>query len=405
MPDSRQRWYVVGLGATINMIVFAMATAAMPVLFSEIADELGLSIVQIGTVWGVSSVAGIFSIPAAGFLADRFGAKRILTIFCFMASVFGALRGVSNSFTSLAITSLLFGLASEAVPVIVVKNASLWFHEKGLGTAQGIITACVGGGMMLGAMLSATVLSPLLGGWQQVMFFYGAISVLVGIIWFLTVPEPVPAEAIGSTRAHAPWQALSHVVRNRGVWLIAIAMMGFAGCNKGTMGYLPVYLRNSGWTAAQADGALAALNAAGTVAAIPLTLLSDRLGLRKTVLLPGLLITAVSVGLFATVTGPTDWLLAVLAGVFRDMIWAVAATMTVETGGIGAVYAGTAVGIVHSFTRIGYTFAPPAGNSFASIQSGLPFVFWAGLALVALMVFLFVKETGRGGKRLPALEA
>jgi hypothetical protein len=34
MSDSRQRWYVVGLGATINLIVFAMATAAMPVLFS-----------------------------------------------------------------------------------------------------------------------------------------------------------------------------------------------------------------------------------------------------------------------------------------------------------------------------------------------------------------------------------
>jgi hypothetical protein len=80
------------------------------------------------------------------------------------------------------------------------------------------------------------------------------------------------------------------------------------------------------------------------------------------------------------------------------MAWAVVATMTVETDGIGPVYAGTAVGIVHSFTRMGYTFAPPAGNSFASIQPGLPFVFWAGLALVALVVFLFVGETERGVK-------
>jgi MFS family permease len=398
MSDSRQRWYVVGLGATINLIVFAMATAAMPVLFSEISDELGLSIVQIGTVWGIGSVAGIFSIPTAGFLADRFGARRILTIACLLAGVFGALRGISNSYTSLAVTSLLFGLASEAVPVIVIKNASQWFHERGLGTAQGIITACVGGGMMLGAMLSATVLSPLLGGWKHVMFFYGAISVFVGIIWFLTVPEPVQAEASNSASTRAPRQALSHVVRNKGVWLVALAMMGFAGCNKGLMGYLPIYLRNAGWTAVGADGALAALNAAGTVAAIPLTLLSDQLGLRKAVLLPGLLITAISVGLLSIATGPAAWLLVVLAGVFRDMAWAVAATITVETEGIGPVYAGTAVGIVHSFTRVGYTFAPPAGNSFASIQPGLPFVFWAGLALVALVVFLFVGETGRGVK-------
>jgi NNP family nitrate/nitrite transporter-like MFS transporter len=393
---SGRRWYVVGLGATINMIVFAMAMACMPVLFSEIADELGLSIVQVGTVWGASSVAGIFSILAAGSLADRFGARRILTIGCLLAGIFGALRGLSDSFTTLAITSLLFGLASEAVPVIVIKNTSLWCHERGLGVAQGILTACVGGGMMLGAMLSATVLSPFLGGWQNVMFFYGGISALAGIICFLTIPEPTHLEITDSTATRAPRQTLSHIIRIRGVWLTAIAMMGFAGCNKGLVGYLPLYLRNSGWTAAGADGALAALNAAGTIASVPLTLLSDKLGMRRVLMIPGLIITLIGVGLFSVVTGPAAWLLAIMAGISRDMIWAVAGTMTVETKGIGPVYAGTAVGIVHAFTRVGYTFAPPVGNSLEAIYPGLPFVFWAALSLTALVIFLFVAETGRG---------
>ena len=393
---SGKRWYVVGLGAVINLIVFAMATACMPVLFSEIAADLNLTILQIGAVWGLGSVAGIFSILTAGFLADRFGAKRVLTIACLLAGVFGALRGISDSFFSLTLTSLLFGLAAEAVPVIVIKNASQWFQEKGLGTVQGIITACVGGGMMLGAMLSATVLSPLFGGWQHVMYFYGAVSILAAIVWFFTVPEPPRIESSPLTAVRTPRQALTHVFRSRGVWLIAIAMMGFAGSNKGLMGYLPVYLRSNNWTPASADGTLAALNAAGTVAAIPLTLASDKLGLRKAFLLPGLIITVISVGLFSVVTGAPVWLLAVLAGLFRDMVWAVAATMTVETEGIGAAYAGTAVGIVHAFTRVGYTFAPPAGNAFVSINAGLPFVFWAGLSLLALVVFLFVRETGRG---------
>jgi hypothetical protein len=85
----------------------------------------------------------------------------------------------------------------------------------------------------------------------------------------------------------------------------------------------------------------------------------------------------------------------VLSGLFRDLVWAMAATITVETEDIGPLYAGTAVGIVHSFTRIGYTFAPPAGNSFALINAGLPFVFWAGLCMLGFVLFLFVKETGR----------
>ena len=398
--SSGKRWYVVGLGAAINLVVFAMAMSAMPVLFSEIADELGLTIVQVGTVWGASSVAGIFSILVAGSLADRFGARRVLTVFCLMAGVFGASRGLSDSFVTLAITSLLFGLASEAVPVIVIKNTSMWFHDRGLGTAQGIVTTCVGGGMMLGSMISATVLSPLLGGWQYVMFLYGGISVLMGIAFFLTVPDPAHAEPTDGVRA--PRQALAQVMHIKGVWLVAIAMMGFAGCNKGVIGYLPLYLRKIGWSAAAADGALAALNAAGTAAAIPLTLLSDKLGLRKALVLPGLIITIIGVGLLSTVTGPAVWILAILAGVSRDMIWAMASTVIVETDGIGPVYAGTAVGIVHAFTRMGYTFSPPAGNSLVLVNDGLPFVFWAGLSVMALVLYGFVKETGRGRQAVPA---
>jgi NNP family nitrate/nitrite transporter-like MFS transporter len=400
IPSGR-RWYVVGLGAAIIFFVFSMSTACMPVLFSDIAEELGLSIVQVGTVWGASCAASIFSILVAGSLTDRFGAKRMLTIGCLLAGTFGALRGLSDSFTTLTITSLLFGLAAEPVPVIVIKNTSLWFHERGLGMAQGILTACVGGGMMVGAMISATVLSPLLGGWQNVIFFYGGISILVGIICFLTIPTPTHLETSVSTAARLPRKTLSHVFHTRGVWLIAFTMMGFAGCNRGLVGYLPLYLRNSGWTVAGADGALAALNAAGTAASVPLTLLSDRLGRRKALMVVGLIITVISVGLLSIVTGPAAWLLAIMAGIFRDMIWAVSGTMIVETEGIGPVYAGTAVGMAHALARVGYTFAPPAGNSLEAIYPGLPFVFWAALSLMALVVFLFAAETGRGRRTNP----
>jgi len=40
-----------------------------------------------------------------------------------------------------------------------------------------------------------------------------------------------------------------------------------------------------------------------------------------------------------------------------------------------------------------------AGNGLGIICEGLPFVFWAGLSVVALLAFLFVAETGRGRQR------
>jgi MFS family permease len=392
--SAARRRYAFILGCAINFFVFAFCTAALPVLFSEIAAELGLSIVQVGAVWGASSAAGIVSIIAAGLLADRYGVRRVLALLCVMAGVFGALRGFSTSLGALIGTSILFGLAAEAVPVVVVKSTSQWYRDRSLGTAQGILTACVGGGLMTGAALSATVVSPWLGGWHHVLLAYGGVSVFLGLLWFATATAP---PAISSPDIHMRPPAsyrtsLGRVARSRSVWLIALAMMGFAGSNKSVMGYLPLYLRDAGWTPASADGALAALNAAGTAGAVPFMLLSDRLNRRKTVLMPALAVSAAGILLLTWTTGPAAWLLAVMVGLFRDMIWAIAATMAVEAEGIGPENAGTAVGLVHSLTRLGYTFAPPAGNALAATAAGAPFLVWTGLSALAIVFFWLVPE-------------
>ena len=66
-----------------------------------------------------------------------------------------------------------------------------------------------------------------------------------------------------------------------------------------------------------------------------------------------------------------------------------------ETDGIGPEYAGTAVGLIHTFSRLGYTIAPPAGNALGFFGAGVPFLLWAGMAVAALVAFTFVKEPGQ----------
>jgi len=314
-----------------------------------------------------------------------------------LAGAFGALRGVSTSLGALIGTSILFGLAAEAVPVVVVKSTSQWFRGRGLGTAQGILTASVGGGLMAGAALSATVVSPWLGGWHHVLYAYGGIAAFLGVLWFATAPAPPVISSPDIHERQASFRSsLRPVLRSQSVWLIAIAMMGFAGSNKGVMGYLPLYLRNANWTPASADGALAALNAAGTVGAVPFTLLSDRLGRRKTVLMPALVLSAAGTLFLTWFTTPAVWLFAIMVGMVRDMIWAIAATMAVEAEGVGPENAGTAVGLVHSFTRLGYTYAPPSGNALAATAAGAPFLVWAGLGVLAIIFFGLAPEKRTG---------
>lgn len=393
---SNYRWYILTLGALTHTFAVAMPMMSLPVLFKEISVELDLNLVQIGTVWGMIPLAGIFVVLIGGLLGDRFGVKRTLSTLCFLAGLAGALRGLSGSFISLATTMFLFGILNASIPINVHKVASIWFPGRHLGLANGILSLGMGLGLTAGAMISATILSPLLGGWRNVLLLYGVISIGISILWLLTRSELGQVESPSGYAGTVLFrQALSRVVRIRGVWFLGLIMLGQMACTTGMIGYLPLYLRGIGWTAASADGALAASNSASMMVAIPMVLLSDKLGSRKTILLAAMLITAIGVGLLSVVGGAMVWVSVIIASIARDGFMAVNITMITETEGVGAAYAGTALGLAMTLSRVGGIISPPVGNSLADINPGLPFIFWAALAATALFGFHFVKETGR----------
>ena len=47
------KWYILTLVVLTNMLAVAIPSMGMSVLSKEIADDLGLSLVQVGIVWGV----------------------------------------------------------------------------------------------------------------------------------------------------------------------------------------------------------------------------------------------------------------------------------------------------------------------------------------------------------------
>ena len=54
----------------------------------------------------------------------------------------------------------------------------------------------------------------------------------------------------------------------------------------------------------------------------------------------------------------------------------------------------TAVGMIFAIGLVGGVSGPPLGALFTAISSDAPFYFWAGLALIALIIFVFMKMTG-----------
>jgi len=387
------RWYVLTLAALTHALSVAVPVMCLPVLFKEISEDLQLSLVQIGVIWGMAPVAGMFSGLLGGMFGDRFGTRRTLSIACLLAGAAGASRGLADGFITLGTTVLLFGFLFSLIPTNVHKTCGVWFSARRLGLANGVASMGMALGFMLGSLISATYLSPWLGGWRNVLFVYGAVSVAISVLWLLSRNPPSRSTSAPIRPGAKPARrGLSHLVRLRNIWLLGFALLGFQGCALGTLGYLPLYLRGLGWPGPEADGALAAFHGVSMLSTIPLALFSDRLGSRKTVLIGATLMVIVGTGLLSVAEGVWVWVAVLMAGIVRDGFMAIFITAVIETEGVGPEQAGTAVGLTMVFSGIGWMIAPPLGNSLASINAALPFVFWAALAVGGLASLALVKE-------------
>ncbi len=386
-PSPRTRFWMMVLMILTGTFVAAIPMSVMPALFKEIADDLGLSLVQVGTIWGFGSFAGIFVSLLAGVLADRFGTRRIIILFCLLTGVTGALRGLAGSFVVLLAAVLLNGAVRLIVPVAVTKNLGLWFRGRRLGLAMGMGAMGMGLGLMLGPLLGASVLSPWLGGWRNVMYFLGGLSVIVALAWwFLAKDMPGQADVPAGTGVPVR-RAIGELVRVRAIWVIGLTLLFRAGAFMGLTGYVPLYLRDFlHWDAAPADGTLSAFYAISTVCVVPLAFLSDRLRSRRAVMLPALVVGFIGLMIFPSADGVLVWVLMIACGMFMDSFMSLTTTLVAEADGIRPEYFGTALGLVFTFGQVGSVVAPPLGNLLADINGGAPFYFWGALGLISLVI-------------------
>ena len=92
------RWYILFLGAMSYFFIAGVSRMCMPVLFPEISEDIGLSMLEIGFIWGMDPLAGVFIALPGGLIVDRFGVKRTMFFISIFAGLFCALRGFSVNF-------------------------------------------------------------------------------------------------------------------------------------------------------------------------------------------------------------------------------------------------------------------------------------------------------------------
>ncbi len=390
--SSNYRWVMLVLCALTPLCVVTLPNMSLPPLFTAMSQDLGLSLVEVGTIWGAGSFAGIFFALVGGTLGDRFGTRATLFATCFMTGVLGLTRSFAVDFTTLLLTALLFGIFQAIIPVLLFKLARQWFPAQQLGMASGVISAGFASGLLLGPLLSTSVILPALGGWRQVLVFYGVIAIVMSLVWLVVHPVEHQHEARATPRASFA-ASLHHVIHLRELWILGIGGLGISACFQGFSGYLPTYLKSIGWADLDADRALAAFFVTSVMAVVPLSILSDRLRLRRSFLIFASLVLSVGIGLLSIIDGSLILLTIAATGIIFDSLMAISNASLLEVEGLDGLYAGTAIGFATMIRSLGGTFSPPIGNGLAIFGFNVPFLFWGAMGLFAVAMFAFALKS------------
>src|SRR5215472_11323251 len=165
------RHVVLGLTVLIYMITY-MDRVVLSTTAPLIRKELGISLIAFGTIQSAFNLSyALFQIPG-GWLGDRIGPRRALTLIASWWSAFTALTALGWSAASMTVIQWVFGMGEAGAFPIATRSLSRWMRPSERGFAQGITHA----GSRVGGAAGRNVVP---------FFVFGVVGVLWAIRWWV----------------------------------------------------------------------------------------------------------------------------------------------------------------------------------------------------------------------------
>jgi len=257
----------------MHAIVIGGGYMSLPPLFGQISVEQNWAMGDLQRAWSYVPLGSALVAVLTGVWLRKNGDRYLLLVAGTVSVVGLFLRATSPSLLQFSFALLLFGIGTGSMLVILTNRVSRNFEDRHAGLAQALFFGSYTTGAAVG-LVSAEFLSHLLSGWRDVFLFWSALSVLALLPALLTSCEPtISDEAETSARSFSDWL--------RQVFPYAIVYGCYVGGYLGVVGLLPHQLRQWGWTAIAADGALAGSTFAFVAGAAFWATLTDKIGYRR----------------------------------------------------------------------------------------------------------------------------
>jgi len=239
------RWYLVGWIFVLSAISY-LDRVNISIAGSSIAAEFKLTNVQLGTVFMAFLLGYSLFQTAGGWLADRFGPRRVLACGVLWWGVFTGLTAFVSpklTFALAVLVAVRFLLGAGEAIMFPASNlfVARWIPPQEQGVANGLVFAGVGAGAGVTPALITYVMVHF--GWRWSFWLSAILGLLAGLVWYLAArdnPEEHPLVS-QSELAHIQAGAANKngkntaretvgwgiIFRSKEVWAVTLAYFSF----------------------------------------------------------------------------------------------------------------------------------------------------------------------------------
>lgn len=273
------------------------------------ATEFGLSLVQVGVIrTSYTGAMSLLQVPA-GFLAERWGERRLLAAGTAVTAGGYLLLGWTGGFTGLLMVLVLSGAGSGFQHPLASSLVSKAFETGARRAALGTYNVA---GDLGKVTATATLAVAAAGfGWRTSAAVAGALGLVAALLIAIVLRGVIDT---GGDRAARRATSTARVsgwgIRDvRGFQALSAVGMIDNATRTGLLTFLPFALIAKGVAPAAAGGALALVFAGGAVGKFVCGFVAERLGLIRTVVLTE---TLTALGIITVVVAPDAVVLAIL---------------------------------------------------------------------------------------------
>jgi DHA1 family multidrug resistance protein-like MFS transporter len=382
--------YILAFVQFVSAVGMSSIFTFLPLYVEELGSTAGLSVeLMAGLVFSVQAFAMMLAAPVWGALADRHGRKRMVLRATWGGTLVILLMGFVTSAEQLVVLRAIQGLITGIFSALTALVAASVPRER-MGYALGLLQVGLWSGASTGPLFGGLI-ADTLGFRASFSATAALLAVAGGLTWWGVHEhfEPLPRTATGRNGFLVAWE---HVLSVQAVRLTFLARFLTALARTMIEPFTPLfvlYLMGGQGQTATVTGVLLALSAAaGTVAAIYLGRLGDRLGHRRVLItiavtagllyLPLSLVTSVwQMAILFTLTGAA-------AGGILPTLSALLATHT-DPGEEGAVY-----GLEAAIISAGRAAAPMIGAGLATV-AGLRSIYVTGGLVFLVIAFVIAR--------------